>query len=80
MLLQTRVEKKLQHRAEKCPMSFVVFSPIVHLDELRGGPSMVTMTKFTVFLETEIMEDKLVVAVAGYPELYMILPTGITMI
>ena len=45
-------------------MSFAFF-PIVQWDDLRGGPSVVVTTSG----ET-MMEDKLVVAVAGYPELY----------
>ena len=42
------------------------FFPIVQSDELRGGPSVVV----TTIRDETMVEDKLVVAVAGYPELY----------
>ncbi len=61
--------KKLQLRAEKRPTSFAIFlhCPIGWIERraFRGGDDKV----YSCF-ETTVMEDKLVVAVAGYPDQY----------
>ena len=58
-------------RSRKYPSTIsIFFFFIVRLDELRVGPYGVLTTR---------LEDKLVMAVAGYPALYMVLSAIVTM-
>ncbi len=71
--LQERSER-LKWKKSNSEQKTLTFFSIVQSNERRGGPSVV-VTKVYRCLEspeTVMMEDKLFVSVAGYPELYFL--------